>query len=79
MNKVFLALVLILLTAITCYINTLSNDFVYDDIPAITKNKIVTGEKIWTEVWQSDFWGNPLQERRANSYRPLSVRLSMNL
>ncbi|XP_076338542.1 protein O-mannosyl-transferase TMTC1-like [Tachypleus tridentatus] len=62
------------LVAILCYLNSLTGDFVHDDIVAITRNPDVLGH---TSIWRlffNDFWGKPMADPLSHkSYRPLTV------
>jgi hypothetical protein len=53
----------ILLTAISLivYWPSIHNQFVFDDFPAIVRNREVTsGFGRWTTLWTTDFWGTPM-------------------
>ena len=55
------------------YSNSLDGDFVHDDIAAIVNNNDVTGDS-WTKLWQNDFWGVNIRDRRSHkSYRPFTT------
>jgi len=55
------------------YINTLNNQFVYDDRPSILENQFITGASSLSGLLQSDFWGVPLSHSGSHkSYRPLT-------
>ena len=73
MTRKSLSLILIFLVNIFCYINSIHNEFTYDDYHAIQKNKIVIGEKKWTEVWTSDYFGNSFGKWNIQTYRPISL------
>lgn len=64
--------------AIGLYSNSLSGDFVHDDLSAITSNPDVTGHHpVGTGSWDflhNDFWGTSLLDPTSHkSYRPLTV------
>ncbi|XP_076346321.1 protein O-mannosyl-transferase TMTC1-like isoform X2 [Tachypleus tridentatus] len=57
-----------------CYLNSLTGDFVHDDIVAITTNPDVLGKTSLSHVFQNDFWGKPMADASSHkSYRPLTV------
>ncbi|KAL5010414.1 hypothetical protein ScPMuIL_012719 [Solemya velum] len=57
-----------------CYLNSISGDFVHDDIFAITSNSDVTGKNPLFDVFKHDFWGRPMSaEASHKSYRPLCI------
>lgn len=61
-----------------CYLNTLSNGFVYDDVYIVVVNPRVTSPASWREIWLSDWW-RPFdalvedQPFRDRLYRPLTL------
>lgn len=57
-----------------CYLNALFGDFVHDDIPAITRNRDVTGQTPILQVLKNDFWGTAMSDPSSHkSYRPLTT------
>ena len=69
-----LHLFLLLVLTVSVYCNSLDGDFVHDDIAAIVNNRDVTGGTPWSSVWQNDFWGTNIRDRRSHkSYRPLTI------
>ncbi|CAG0891652.1 unnamed protein product [Cyprideis torosa] len=56
------------------YLNSLSCDFVFDDVSAIKENKDLRPHVHWSSLWANDFWGTPMtKEQSHKSYRPLCV------
>lgn len=56
------------------YINTLSCGIVYDDEPAIMKNKDLHPASPWSDLLTHDFWGSAMSSSTSHkSYRPLCV------
>ncbi|XP_068628016.1 protein O-mannosyl-transferase TMTC1-like [Battus philenor] len=56
------------------YANSLSGEFVHDDIPAIVSNADVTGARSLLHVFRNDFWGTPMSDSTSHkSYRPLTT------
>ena len=63
-------IVIILITSIGVYLNTLSNDFVYDDEFQILKNPWITDVRYVPEIFFSDVWAFK-GEVITNYYRPV--------
>ena len=64
---------LVIVACFICYWNSLSGEFVHDDIVAIVKNPDVTRSSVWNIFW-NDFWGKSLLDPTSHkSYRPLCV------
>lgn len=60
--------------AILCYINSLSGDFVHDDLPAIVYNRDVLGTSSLSDMLLNDFWGMRMKLKESHkSYRPLTT------
>lgn len=60
--------------AIICYINSLSGDFVHDDLPAIVYNRDVLGTSPLADILVNDFWGMRMKLKESHkSYRPLTT------
>lgn len=56
------------------YSNSLSGEFVHDDIPAIVTNSDVTGANPVLRIFENDFWGTPMSDPGSHkSYRPLTT------
>ncbi len=59
---------------VAVYLNTLHNDLVFDDIPAVKYNKDLRPDTPWSNLLVHDYWGNSLQNPTSHkSYRPLCV------
>ena len=58
-----------------CHYPALLGDFVFDDNEAIlTNNDIDPNLSSWTDVFEHDFWGNPINSSTSHkSYRPLTM------
>lgn len=74
---------IVMVVSTTCYWNSLSGDFVHDDLSAIKTNGDVTGKtssghvleatSLW-RVFLNDFWGKPMGDRTSHkSYRPFTI------
>ena len=77
-NKLVVVVVQLLgpvLMAFMAYMNTLSGDFVHDDIPAIVNNPDVNGANPQVHsIFSHDFWGESMASIRSHkSYRPLTI------
>ena len=61
--------------AMSCYVNSIWGDFVFDDSEAVVKNKDVDpGASSLADVFSHDFWGSNISSRSSHkSYRPLTV------
>lgn len=66
-------IVTIFATAIYC--NSLSGEFVHDDLPAIIYNDDVLGRtSSVSDILFNDFWGTKMKSRHSHkSYRPLTT------
>lgn len=65
-------IVSIFATAIYC--NSLSGEFVHDDLPAILYNDDVLGKNNFIDMVFNDFWGTPMKNKHSHkSYRPLTT------
>ena len=70
----WIAYVLVTLTAIGCYINTLPAQLVHDDIFAIVENDDVKAGTPLSQLFWNDFWGKAMSDPTSHkSYRPLTV------
>ncbi|EDO39747.1 predicted protein [Nematostella vectensis] len=59
---------------ISCYLNTLDAEFVYDDSRAILKNADLLPTTPWINLLFNDFWGTPLTHSGSHkSYRPICI------
>lgn len=62
------------LCGLTVYLNTINNDFCFDDYSAIMNNPDLRHTVPWTHLLWNDFWGTPIHlEGSHKSYRPLTV------
>ncbi|XP_043487059.1 protein O-mannosyl-transferase Tmtc3-like isoform X1 [Polistes fuscatus] len=65
---------IIAFTAFAVYLNSLSCDFVFDDISAIKDNRDLRPHTPLKNVFYNDFWGTPMHKEQSHkSYRPLCV------
>ena len=64
---------LVFALALLVHLPTLNNEFVFDDVPAITENPVVLGQANWTQVFSSDFWGNRAGFDHVTTWRPLTT------
>lgn len=65
---------LVIITCIICYRNSLHGDFVHDDLSAIKSNGDVTGQNNIWKIFSNDFWGKAMAEQTSHkSYRPLTI------
>ncbi len=56
------------------YYNGLYGELVHDDIFAIRDNSDLRPSTSWTQLWQDDFWGEPMSSPISHkSYRPITV------
>lgn len=59
-------------TSIACYLNSLENDLVHDDVFAIGDNLDIRPETPLQNLFSNDFWGKPMWSNTSHkSYRPL--------
>lgn len=60
--------------SVLCFLNSLSGDFVHDDIFAIRKNADVSQRTSLLSVFAHDFWGTPMSHPTSHkSYRPITI------
>ena len=63
-------------SSLVLYVNTLANEFVYDDLVAVVQNPDVRGERPMKLLFKMDFWGGVLSSPRSHkSYRPVTTLL----
>src|ERR1700730_6111846 len=62
---------LLLLVTLSCYANTLTNGFVYDDLPQILQNPYVKSWRFLPEIFGTTVWSFVGQAGTTNYYRPL--------
>ena len=55
------------------HLPVLSNDFVFDDTPAIVENPLVSGGAPLAEVFTTNFWGGRANYEHVTTYRPLTT------
>jgi len=68
------AYLIVTLTVIGCYINTLPAQLVHDDVFAIVENDDVTAGTPLSQLFFNDFWGEAMSSPTSHkSYRPLTV------
>ncbi|GIY52294.1 uncharacterized protein CDAR_172271 [Caerostris darwini] len=66
--------VVVALFASGCYLNSLTGDFVHDDLVAVVGNPDVVGRNPVAALFENDFWGRPMAHPASHkSYRPLTV------
>lgn len=53
---------IIALIAFTCYVPSLRNDFVFDDLPAIVNNKDVRSNESIITIFYHDYWGTQINK-----------------
>ena len=67
-----LPLLLVVATATLPYLPAITEHFVFDDIPAVLRNKDVVARSP-VHLWKHDFWGGNLSSPTSHkSYRPLT-------
>lgn len=54
--------VVIALTCVMCYYNSINCGFVFDDISAIKENRDLRPHTPVKNVFLNDFWGTPMQK-----------------
>ncbi|XP_064627228.1 protein O-mannosyl-transferase TMTC1-like [Lineus longissimus] len=58
--------------AVVCYANSLTGDFVHDDVMAIRNNGDVLQRTSLSQLFSNDFWGKLMSDNTSHkSYRPL--------
>jgi protein O-mannosyl-transferase len=70
-ERPFAARAILFVAAIVLFAPTLSNGFVYDDLPQIIENPFVTNPHMWRQIFTGNVWsfsGEP-----TNFYRPLQA------
>ncbi|MFT7623797.1 MAG: hypothetical protein ACI9WU_002982, partial [Myxococcota bacterium] len=60
------------LLAVLIHLGTLSNGFVFDDIPAIVDNPVVNGSAPASEAFSRNFWGGRPGYEHVTTWRPLT-------
>ena len=66
--------IFVFLLAAVSYLPSLWGDFVFDDTEAIVNNADVNTSTSLYQVFQNDFWGTPIVNRRSHkSYRPFTI------
>ncbi|MEK6675750.1 MAG: hypothetical protein AABZ47_08855 [Planctomycetota bacterium] len=60
---------------VVCYLNTLPNDFCYDDVAVVQVNAKVNEPGQWGSIWTTDYWSQAAESspHRDLLYRPLAV------
>ena len=69
------AAVLLTVLVVSGYVNTLGNDFVWDDTRQILQNPYIRAGTPWLRLFSSDVWAftHPGGQSRNNYYRPLQM------
>src|SRR3989337_1165105 len=67
----YTAIVIILIISIGVYLNTLPNEFVYDDETQVLENQWIRDVKYIPEIFLTNVWAFAGEERLSNYYRPL--------
>jgi len=71
LSSKYTAIVIILIVSIGVYLNTLSNEFVYDDKTLVLKNHWIRDVKYIPEIFLTDTWAFKGEGSPLNFYRPL--------
>lgn len=61
-NTKYFHILIISITSLLCYNNSIKCDFVFDDISAIRDNKDLRPETDIKQIFFNDFWGTPMQK-----------------
>lgn len=62
------------IASVLSYLNSLTGEFVHDDLSAITSNPDVTGSNPLYKLFLNDYWGKPLSHPLSHkSCRPLTI------
>ena len=66
---------LLLAISIGCFLNSMTGDFVHDDLSAICSNPDVVGRRSsLSQIFSNDFWGKAMSDPDSHkSYRPLTI------
>ncbi|CAI5454177.1 unnamed protein product [Caenorhabditis angaria] len=65
---------IILLFSIVPYLPSIFGDFIFDDAETVKNNRIVNGKDSIFEIFERDFWGNPIKSQMSHkSYRPITT------
>jgi Flp pilus assembly protein TadD len=71
LNSKYTAIVIIFIVSIGVYLNTLPNEFVYDDENQVLRNPWIRHVKYIPEIFLSNFWVSEAEGPTSNYYRPL--------
>ena len=71
LNSKYTGIAIILIISIGVYLNTLPNEFVYDDEVQVLKNLWIKDAKYIPEIFLSNAWASEGKESLSNYYRPL--------
>ena len=64
---------LIIAASVVSFVPGISDDFVFDDIPAVKENKDITTDHPG-DIFRHDFWGSNISSSTSHkSYRPLTT------
>ena len=61
------------LGSVLLHLPVLRNDFVFDDVPAIVENPVVTGEAPVLDAFRVNFWGGRIGYEHVTTWRPLTT------
>src|SRR3989338_6977952 len=73
----YTAIIILLIASIGVYLNTLPNEFVYDDETQVLENQWIRDVKHIPEIFLTDVWAFAGEERLSNYYRPLMHMIYM--
>ncbi len=71
LNSKYTAIAILLIISIGVYLNTLPNEFVYDDEEQVLRNLWIKDAKHIPEIFLSNAWASEGKELRSNYYRPI--------
>ena len=61
------------LCAVVVHLPAVGLDFVFDDIPAVVENPVVTGESGWVSAFTENYWGGRSGFDHVTTWRPLTT------
>src|SRR4030067_2300361 len=77
LSSKYTAIVILVIASIGVYLNTLPNEFVYDDEGQVLKNLWIRDAKYIPEIFLSNVWAFVGEEHLSNYYRPLMHMIYM--